>query len=146
MDENIIWAAGLFDGEGCITVRLNRATSRTKGKTDVYSLSIKVTMCDKKTIFRLKDIFKVGHITLQKRNLPWHNTYSWTCMTRDAITVLDLISDYLFTKQKEYFIAKEFAALPSGRQGRCKTDPALVEKRKSIYLRLRKQKEDNFYD
>jgi hypothetical protein len=145
-NQNIVWAAGLFDGEGCISIRLNRPTETSKHKSPLYALVVKVTMCDQKTIHRLKEIFSVGHITLQKRNLPWHDVYSWTCMSSDAVGVLDKIGPLLFTKQKEFQIAKEFAALPSGQRGRTRIDPTLLSMRERIYIKLRDQKNSNFYE
>lgn len=145
--DKIIYSAGLFDGEGCITIRLNRPTEKSKHKSDLYALVIKVTMTDKKTVNYLYDLFGVGHFRLsnvksEKRKSAW----SWTCMSGDAVFVLNKISPYLITKKREAKIAIDFSGLPSARGGRRRVSRSLLSKRNKLYLSLRRAKEQEIYE
>ena len=142
---DLMWAAGLFDGEGCISVRLNNPTKTSKHKSKIFSLVIKVTMCHEATILRLHSIFNRGHLTVQKRDLPWHDAYSWVCMSDDALKVLNEIGPFLFTKKEEYIIAKEFMDIPGGRSAGRPLKPEVTLVKERIYLKLREQKHTHFY-
>lgn len=56
--EEIAWAAGIFDGEGCIHIRRNAVTETSRHRTTHYALITKVTMCHAPTIERLHRILE----------------------------------------------------------------------------------------
>jgi len=141
--EDIIYIAGLFDGEGCITIRMNRPTTISKHKSLLFSLVTKVTMCDESTIMYLYKTFKVGHFreaTDKNIGISRSRAWSWTCMSNDAIFVVKTLLPYLRTKYKESIVALEFGSLPHGRGGRKRTDNSLTIKRRELYEKLRSLK------
>lgn len=140
----IAYYAGLFDGEGCISIRLNRPTETSKHKTSLYSLVTKVTMCDESLIKELHRKFKFGHVVVNQNiaslGLKRRPAWSWTCMSKEAAQVVQILSPYLKSKAREAMIALEFMKLPSSRHGKRRTDNSLTLKREEYYLKLREAK------
>jgi len=141
---DIAYWGGLFDGEGCISIRLNRPTKTSKHRSHLYSLVTKVTMCDEALIRQMHSDFKVGHVgvhqrpeSLKKKQRP---AWSWTCMSKEAAEVVTLLRPYLRSKTLEAEIALDFMKLPSARKGRKRTDSSLIQERESFYCRLREAK------
>ena len=139
--QNWSYLAGLFDGEGCIHIRRNAATEKTKHKSTHYSLILKVAMCHEQTIARLKDIFNCGHVTVSsqatdKKSKAW----SWCCQSNDAALVLKLVHPYIFTKLEEVNLGLKFRELPTGRGGKKRVYQELLNSRESFYLQMRSLK------
>ena len=141
--EKCYWA-GLFDGEGCISIRLNRPTQTSRHKTNLYALITKVTMCDKELVKQMQKSFGIGHLTINQRQeslrVKQRPALSWTCMSNDAMQVIIILKPYLRSKLNEAKIALDFMSLPSARRGRRRTDPELTKKREDLYYDLRKAK------
>src|SRR3990167_5528882 len=107
--EKLAYVAGVFDGEGCITIRLNRPTATSKHKTPLYAIVTKVTMTHEPTVKYLYDLFRIGHFRLTKVATETEKTaWSWTCMSKDAGIFLELVYPFLLTKKKEAKIALQF--------------------------------------
>src|SRR6266542_683422 len=94
-NEKVIWAAGLIDGEGCIFIKRDRPSKKSKHKSEIFTLGLKVTMTHRETVFRLLEIFRYGHITIRKKLEGRKQAYSWTVRSKQAIYVLNLISPFL---------------------------------------------------
>ncbi len=137
--EKCYWA-GLFDGEGCLSIRLNRPTLKSRHKTNLYALVTKVTMCDKKLVKQMYRSFGLGHLFLSRGNGKQRPALSWTCMSNDAKQVIIILKPYLRSKLNEANIALNFMSLPSGRSGRRRTNPQLTHQREALYYKLRKAK------
>jgi len=141
--QDIIYIAGLFDGEGCITIRMNRPTPTSKHKSVLFSLVTKVTMCHEDTIKYLYKTFGIGHFreaTGKNMGITRSRAWSWTCMSNDAIFVIKTLLPYLRTKHDEAIVAIDFSKLPTARKGRKRTDNNLTLKRKELYEKLRNLK------
>lgn len=145
---DLIWAAGLFDGEGCISLskrspqRINHAVSYS------YVLIVKLAMCHRATIMRIYQMFGVGTLhgqQLQKMYLS--KAWIWFCNREDAEIVIRKIRPWLFTKAKEADLALEFFSLPlmekGGRWGSRPVTPQLEARRNRIYEKLRDCKSQN---
>lgn len=135
--------AGLFDGEGCISIRHNRPTETSKHRSDLYSMITKVTMCDGSLIRSMSMAFGVGHIGFQRRYIDkgtHRPAWSWTSMSKDAEAVIRALLPYLRSKKKEAKIALTFFDLPDGRNGKNRIDSRLTSARRRIYLKLRAAK------
>ena len=133
--------AGLFDGEGCISIRLNRPSPTSKHRSELYAMITKVAMCDESLIRSMAKAFNVGHIGMQHRYAETHRpSWHWTAVSRDAEVVIKSLYPYLRSKKKEAEIALGFFKLPHGRHGQRRTDKNLTAARKSIYLELRAAK------
>lgn len=141
----IAWAAGIFDGEGCISMNRQRASTRKDLVTDTYRLVVKVTMGDKPTILRIAQIFGVGTVHNHVGNKAGANaSYSWVAQSQVAKAALCLVRPYLITKAEELALAFEFFALPSGTLGGAKGNPSkspeLQEAQMRCYWKLRMAK------
>lgn len=144
-DIELGWLAGIIDGEGCLHIRRERPKVVDGGqRSATYAFVIKVTMCHRETIERIKDLVGVGHIN-QTTNASGrvHNAWSWVAMSHEAKKVLDQIAPFLFTKQGEARVALEFMALPTGRHGQKHVMKELTEQRDGLYWKMRMLKPVN---
>jgi len=140
-DYQMAWAAGLIDGEGCIFIKKDNPSIISKHRSPIHSLGIKVSMTDRETVFRLKNLFQCGHITEYKKDNPkWKDGVSWTCRSEDAKKVLHKIYKYSVTKKHEIFEAIKFSLLPKGKSGKRLIDKDLLLKREKAYRTLRELK------
>ncbi len=145
---DLAWAAGLIDGEGCITIQYKKANIKNGSRNPSHSLLLKVTMTHEPTVRRLHKLFEVGTIQLQRLSLkdadkPWNPAFSWICNPRAAAYVIAWIRPYLFTKAEEADIALEFAALPRAHGSSNVTPPELVERRHALYVKMHDIKPGN---
>ena len=139
----LAWAAGILDGEGCISIILT-----PPGKYSVtprHVLHVKVTMGHLPTVERFAVI--LGNGTVQKhaaRSTRTNASYSYIVQARKADAVLQLLRPYLVTKAEEADVAFEFAALPLGPRGGKKGGKAvpqeILELRNHCYWKLRRLK------
>lgn len=138
---DLCWAAGVVDGEGCITI--SRQRGGAGGRINVHHrLYLKVTMGHKPTVERLRSILGVGSIQ-EQRSTKGHNT-AWSLWIggNQAADTIRRLRPFLFTKSAEADVALEFAVLPrhlvGGRDDNRKRLPAsLIAKRESCFERLR---------
>lgn len=138
----VAWAAGIIDGEGCITITKQQPGSG--GRVNVsHRMFVKVTMGHQPTVERLRAIFGLGTITVQ-RGTRWNDAYTWWAATRDAGRVLNAVRPHLVTKAEEADIALEFLALPrgltGGRGGNQRLSPQMVAERERLFEQLRDAK------
>lgn len=84
--EEIAWAAGLFEGEGCITFSLG-------ARDGTWRMSLR--MNDKDVVQRFVQAIGVGHVRPESSgNRPkhWSQQWGWTISTRaDIVHSLDLM-------------------------------------------------------
>lgn len=86
---NLAWAAGLFEGEGCITMnKLNKQKKLSLGTTDE-------DICQK-----FASIVKIGHIygprNIVIRDVLFKPVWEWVCSSpNDARQLLSLFRPYL---------------------------------------------------
>ena len=73
---NVAWAAGLFEGEGCINLKKN-----WKG------VSLQVNSSDKDVLQRLADIFggSIYQTTMSKHPSHYKQMYNWTLQKRSLV-------------------------------------------------------------
>lgn len=145
-DLELAWAAGLLDGEGCISLTLRQP--RGKSVNPSYILILKVTMCDKATVERMYSIFKVGTLQNQsKQKAHYSVSYTWFCNAEAASLVIPQVRPWLFTKAKEADLAMEFLSLElanrGGNGGGQPMPKILIRKRHAYWLKLRYAKTRN---
>lgn len=91
--QEIMWLAGLLEGEGCF--------SWTVHNTPV----IKLKMTDPDVVERCKNLTKKGSLYIEKRREGWKTAYIWKVNGRDAaalmMTILSCMGIRRFTKIKE---------------------------------------------
>lgn len=132
-DTDLAWAAGIIDGEGCISIRAHRKD----GVVRSYSLLLKVTMGHRESIDRLWSIFQTGSIqNVDQRR--WNPAWSLVCTTLQAKTVLDLVYPYLVTKRVEADLAQQFfdVHVISGRR----MTPYVRERKIELFIAMRDAK------
>lgn len=138
---DVAWLAGIVDGEGCIHIRQNLPSERSKHRSPMYSLVLKVSMCHKKTIEHIRQIVGMGHISRNAVANPLHQEgWAWYAMSKQAGEILHTIRPYLVTKAAECDAALEFLCLPPGKGGRACVPTNLLEKRQYYYHLLRAMK------
>ena len=109
---DLCWAAGVVDGEGCISINKNKPSSRRGCINPVYVLLLKVTMGHEPTVRRLHALFQEGSVQPRPpRNSRENASYTWIVQSLQAARVLQALQPYLFTKAKEAAVALSFARL-----------------------------------
>ena len=142
--EELCWAAGIIDGEGCISIhRRHSATDKKLNHSPYYRLDLKVKMVHKPAIERLMNIFGVGNL---HRSLPGKRSrrmlWRWDITGNQCINVLQLIRPYLVVKSKEADIAGEFMPLNVKTTfGKRKISEETLNKRQTIYQQMRDVKQ-----
>lgn len=107
------WAAGIIDGEGCISV--GKKTHKP-GNTG-YSLLLRCKMTHLPTIEKLRTIFKIGTIYHQTAKPNWKEVH---LLQVNGIFVSEIclrMKPYLITKQEQAVLAIEYSnkcILPPG--------------------------------
>jgi len=104
MDKAILgYAAGLFDGEGCVTYKQYYEKRKTRpNPAFVWRLKLEIAMTDKETIEHFYNIFKLGSwnpktITNKKYKPQWRWAASYTA----AYKIAKLIVPYAVTKKNK---------------------------------------------
>lgn len=101
--EQIAYFAGLFDGEGHVTVALSRPKMQ-------YWLQIGIVNTNRCVLEKCCASFGVGHFSEMTANSKRGGMacWAWRCTTDDAVHVLTLLSPYLIIKQNVASLAIEF--------------------------------------
>jgi hypothetical protein len=84
----VAWAAGLFEGEGCITT----------GSPPSYGLMLTLSMTDEDVVLRFREAVGAGRVTPRTRNNApkhWKDIWSWYACGEPAEAVLDLLLPFL---------------------------------------------------
>lgn len=139
------WAAGLFDGEGCISISKVTPSQRNDIRNNSYRLVAKVTMGHRPTVEKFGSIVCSGSFQFHvAQNDRVNASYSWVAMSRKAEVIVRMLRRYLLTKAEEADIALQFMALPDvergGRGGSKRIDPILLAKKEDLYQQCRRLK------
>ena len=147
-DVELAWMAGIFDGEGCISIGHVSPNVRNDLKNPSYRLTVKVTMGHEPTIRRVAEIVGVGTVHRhQARSIAANESWSWVAMARNAEMAIVLLRPWLLTKADEADVALEFMRLPDvkrgGKGGSQPIDRGLLERKHELYLRCAQLKPRN---
>lgn len=136
---DLAWAAGFFDGEGCI--RINK-TMRKHGY--IYYLQIFVRQVDPAPINKFKALFGGSIQYRSKSNDTINNAraiYTWSTAGPTATSVLGKLYPYLVTKTSQAEIAFDFQTSVTNRKGLSRTlTTKELEFREDCFLKLKEQK------
>lgn len=129
---NIAYAAGLFDGEGCITVK--RSVSHG---TITRSLNVRVEMACKPVLDYLAAGFD-GEVKISpsKRDSGYKPVYRLEFRSQKAKDVLNLLIPYLIEKRDQAIVALAYPITSRGH----KHNGAAKELQEEIYWALREMK------
>lgn len=128
------YAAGLFDGEGCVYIR--KCTDRH------YQLVVEVQMTDAAPIYALKDSY--GGMVKEKNNskrVNRRNSFVWYMTATDAVPFLTDILPYTLVKHDQIKLALEFQSrFQKGNTRWNKLSDSEIAIRHDMYLRLQELK------
>ena len=102
--EDIIYFAGLFDGEGSVEI----SQTRQRGGTLYYELAIRVVNTDEDIMLWLVNVFG-GSLYARKR--VYHNckqSFTWSLGPKKSLWLLKLVLPYLRIKKKRAELAIYF--------------------------------------
>jgi hypothetical protein len=137
-ERDIIWAAGICDGESAIFLR--RSIS---GKNPSHSVELEVSMTDKPTIEALYNIFgQVGSFRPAKRikkAINHRQAWRWCVSSNQALMVIELILPYLRTKKEQAELVLTFRELKNT-PGQRELNPMILAKREVMYHELKELK------
>lgn len=99
MKELIIWSAGLFDGEGCIT---------SSKQCNLFTLCCILTMTCRETVDRFHRITGVGTVCSIPAKGKWKAKWQFQAVHEDAVHIANLLLPYSVTKRKQLELAVEY--------------------------------------
>lgn len=141
---DVAWAAGILDGEGCISIIRTPPSRSARCRSNRYTFQLKVTMGHKPTVQRLVDLFGGTVQDHQPRTERQNASHSWIAGARIGERALKMMRPYLITKAKEADVGLAFMDLPlaprGGRWGGKPVPDGLQKKRTELYWRLRRLK------
>jgi hypothetical protein len=136
MDTNILaWVAGMFDGEGSLT--LKRAVRH--GHTH-HRIWITIGMANKpdneKALVLMQKLFG-GYIGIHKNSDNRNDSIHWTIASQMAYECLKKVSPFLIIKKKHAQLLIEFQEICVSRKGK-KNNLAKFERQAQYFEELRK--------
>lgn len=101
--EKVAWAAGFFDGEGCISISRNRKRQPARLQCIVVQKSIT-------PIEEYCELWPKGGVNITHRNQPSGRVgyYRWTISGANAADMLQEMYPYLLEKKDQAYLAIEF--------------------------------------
>lgn len=149
MEDNLLhaYAAGLFDGEGCVYIG---KTQRSGRRLPCYRMFCKISMTNDNAIKLLHEHWG-GHYGVNKANVPknYKPLYNWTVPAKKAAKFLLDVLPYLRIKHEQARLALEFQAhmSSSGKyrigmyskelKGQEIVPPEVISLRDSFHLRMK---------
>lgn len=90
---SIAWCAGLFDGEGCFSIRSQGIS---------YDITASIQMTHEETIRTFHKIIEYGRVSFRlSTNSKWKNLYRWQAFSSNAAKVASLLLPHLITKKEQ---------------------------------------------
>lgn len=130
------YAAGLFDGEGCI-----RIATQKRGNHLGYQLIVCVNMTDPRPLLALQRAYGGSFYPGTGRKNPNHRKLCcWTICARGALAFLELIRPWLIVKAQEADLAIEFQKGKQDKPAQAKISPAEMSRRERIKSRITRLK------
>jgi hypothetical protein len=108
-DEEVAWAAGLFEGEGSIYIQRKKTTN---GSTWEYA-HLKLGMTDEDVVQRFRDIVGVGSVSPARLRPPRKPMYYWACNGRSNFRlVAEMLRPWLGERRLAKLAEVELQASP----------------------------------
>jgi len=136
--EDLIYFAGLFDGEGSIMIVRNASESFMKNrKHPHYGLVCRIGMIDKDLIYQFHAAVGLGSVYEEK---PYHHKRAitrWMCRRVDEVPLfLEKMIPFLRSKKKNALLAQEFIKECVDNRRR-KISEEVHKKQHDFYLKMR---------
>ena len=129
---NIHYLAGLFDGEGSVSIYKIK-----KNRNPQYVLKIKIYSTKKKILNEIKEEFGGSIIKKDKQKNNHKSCYYWTTTTKKAKRVLNSMLPDLRIKQEHAKLAIEFQNREKYRGGRRGQSNRELEFKERCYLKMK---------
>ncbi|KKN73612.1 hypothetical protein LCGC14_0399280 [marine sediment metagenome] len=145
MEDNIFilnYVAGLFDGEGCIVVALQKPTPKNQLQSTIHWLQVAIAMSHQPTMEWLKGCFG-GCIVTDKKGKSRGDRrphYSWRVQGNQAKDFLLKIIPFLRYKKEQALLAIDFQTKKQEQKGKpyVKLPDIIVQEREEYRNRLRR--------
>lgn len=136
-DVELAWAAGLIDGEGCITITKDKP--RGQVKSPQYKPYLIVTNTYRPVMERLQSMFGVGSIQEQKYPVSdqWKSGLTWVCCSKQARSVVEAVRPYLFIKVRDADILLEFFGVAKTQRCKGGVPQEILAERERLYCLIR---------
>lgn len=141
---DLAWAAGLFDGEGCIVIRKPAGQNRK-----AYVVQLTLANVHRPALERFIQISGVGYLRARTflRGEKWRKVWVWQTAAAKAEQVLKKLRPFLTIKAEEADLALEFRRLPRTFRGRGgKLTEAELALRESYHFQLQQLKHYEYLD
>lgn len=141
----LAWAAGIIDGEGCISIHKNLPNPKIHRVSPHYTLTIQVAMTHEETVRRMKAVFGVGSVGSYTPKNTTHKPYwMWTCSSSDAVEVIKSVQGFLVTKAVQARIGLIFTRRRNTQQG-SKAVPVWITRHRDKLYNLMKSTNQGIY-
>jgi hypothetical protein len=141
MDERdlLIWMAGFFDGEGCVSIGKSRNKRPDGSIRDVctYTLQLAIEQKQAEPLKQFHRVFGGSFYTSNKKGMTY---FRWSCNSSTALRALERLLPYLMLKRPIAELGIRFQttmAKWNKEQGRRGYSPEAVEGRELFYLQAR---------
>lgn len=137
--EKLIWAAGFFDGEGCITCY--RANINKKPLKHNFGLTLAVTQKSKKSLLIFQELFG-GSIKYYEKHKNSKKYYVFTLTAEESvIKCLKKLLPYLIEKREEALLALKFEPIMKKRLKYRTMPKEVYDKKESLYFQIKNIKD-----
>src|SRR5262245_48916337 len=104
------WAAGILDGEGCISISTRRSYAGPHAQ--LHQFVVTVSGCDYRIPRKLHAMFggKLNEVHARRIKPQWNEALRWSVYQRQAAEVLEVLIPYLVSKREQAEVALEFIA------------------------------------
>ena len=130
-ERDIGWFQGIVDGEGCLTIHVDRRISKTLGTRLNYHPELVVCNTKYEVVKRCKEITGIGNIYSRDRPQPSKKIYQWSVSAKQLKGILPILKGCV--KTPEINIIEEVMEItstrrpkPMGGQGTFRTDAELL--------------------
>lgn len=131
---DVIYAAGFFDGEGCIGIGRLKCHRRA---TRAYRTQVALTQASKPVILWLRETFGGNVATLHlsgNRKRAWQ----WSAVGRDAELFIIAVLPYLKVKRQQALLLLNFRKSINANSGRKRLAISEIKMREEMILQMRK--------
>jgi hypothetical protein len=133
--DDLIYFAGFFDGEGCISITRQKKTWGAKDQTYFHRLRINVAQKDPTVLKQLYDV--VGGTIHCNRGV-----WKWYADDAAAVQFLETLTPFLRIKKAQAELALEFSKTKKG--GKDSITAEVFELRERLCVAVRKEKERQY--
>lgn len=142
--EELIYLAGLFDGEGTITINsgYSKKYVQQNRNTDMgYGVLVRIGMNDAKSIKQYHDFFGVGQYFPEKSYKGYRAMHRWQSRNQEQVKgVILKLEPFLRLKKPQAQLALKFleeCTRPKGVRIGIPFTPEMIKKRYDIYIQMK---------